>query len=115
MRKLPNGKFDTPLLLVMSLSTLAHSATAQADNWAGGWHDGWGWGHMFFGSFMMLLFWGGLILLIILAVRWMGSGPARGGEGPPPENRALDILEERFARGEIDKEEFEERRRLLSK
>ena len=115
MRKLPNGKFYMPLLLVMSLSMQANSATLQADTWGGGWHDGWGWGHMFFGSVMMLLFWGGLIILVVLALRWAGSGSVRGGDGAAQGNRALDILEERFARGEIDKEEFEERRRLLSK
>jgi len=64
---------------------------------------------------MMLLFWGGLIILIVFAVRWMGRGSARGGDEPAPGNRALGILEERFARGEIDKEEFEERKQLLSK
>jgi len=115
MRKLLNGKFHIPLFLVMTLSSQANSAAVQADTWGGGWHDGWGWGHMFFGSFMMLLFWGGLVILIILAVRWMGGGSARSGDGPAQGNRALDILEERYARGEIDKEEFEERKQLLSK
>ena len=115
MRKLLNDKSYIPLLLVMSLSTQAHSGAVQADSWGGGWHDGWGWGHMFFGSFMMLLFWGGLIILIVLAVRWMSGGPARGGEGPTQGNRPLEILEERYARGEIDKEEFEERKQMLSK
>jgi putative membrane protein len=111
MQKLLKGKFPALLLLATSLSLQAQSATAQG----GMWGDGWGWGHMFFGSFMMLLFWGGLIIVIVLAVRWASTGPARGGDGPAPGNRALDILEERYARGEIEKEEYEERRRLLSK
>ena len=115
MRKLLSGKFRIPLLLMTFLSIQGQSAAAQAHTWGGGWHDGWGWGHMFFGSFMMLLFWGALVILIILAVRYMGGGPARGGDGPAQKNRAIDILEERYARGEIDKEEFEERRNLLSK
>ncbi len=32
---------------------------------------------------------------------------------PPPPRTPLDILKERFAQGEIDKEEYEERRRVL--
>jgi putative membrane protein len=111
MQKLLKGKFPALLLLATFLSLQAQSATAQG----GMWGDGWGWGHMFFGSFMMLLFWGGLIILVVFAVRSMGTGSPRGGVGPAPGNRALDILEERYARGEIEKEEYEERRRLLSK
>jgi putative membrane protein len=115
MQKLLKGKFPALLLLMTSLSVQAQSATAQGGMWGDGWHGSWGWGHMFFGSFMMLLFWGGLIIVIVLAVRWVSTGPARGGDGPAPGNRALDILEERYARGEIEKEEYQERRRLLSK
>jgi len=77
------------------------------------WHYGWGWGHMIFGSIMMLLFWGGLIVVIVLAIRWLSGGSSQGMATTPAQNRALEILEERFARGEIDKEEFEERKRLL--
>lgn len=115
MRKRLKARIAALTTLVASLSVPALPASAQADTWEGGWHDGWGWGHMFFGSIMMLLFWGGLIILIVLAVRWMGAGPGRANGGAAPGSRALDVLEERFARGEIDKEEFEERRRLLSK
>jgi putative membrane protein len=113
MKKLLNGRFPTLLLLIMSFPMQAQPALAQGDMWGGSW--GWGWGHMFFGSFMMLLFWGGLIILIVFAVRWMGAGSQRGGDAPAPGNRALDILEERYARGEIEREEYEERRHLLSK
>ncbi len=90
-------------------------ALAQADAGRfGGWHDGWGWGGMMFGGFMMIAFWGTIIVLIVLAVRWLGSGSAQSRAGSASGGTALDILAERFARGEIDKAEFEERKRSLS-
>ena len=70
----------------------------------------WGWGHMMFGGVMMFAFWGAIILLVVLAVRWMTMGDTVGrseARRPTP----LDILQERFARGDIDKDEYEERRR----
>ncbi len=78
------------------------------------WHMGWGWGHMVFGSLMMLLFWGAVVLAVVLTVRYIGGSGGRAESSDSP-NRALAILEERFARGEIDKDEFEERKRLLSR
>jgi putative membrane protein len=69
---------------------------------------------MLFGSIMMVVFWGGIIVLVVLAVRWLGSGAAGLTAAAPAKKTALEILEERFARGEIDKEEYQERRRLLS-
>lgn len=115
MGKLLKGNMSAILLPVTAVLLQTQSALAHADSMGTGWHEGLGWRHMFFGSFMMLLFWGGLIILIFVAVRWMGAGSPRGNGGPAPGNRALDILDERYARGEIEKEEYEERRRLLSK
>ena len=75
--------------------------------WNGGWH---GW---FFGPIMMIIFIIVAVVVIVLLVRWLG-GAGQGGVLPrPPGKTPLDILKERFARGEIDKEEFEERRRVL--
>jgi putative membrane protein len=46
-------------------------------------------------------------------VRWL-AGPSQGTlQQGPPARTPLDVLRERFARGEIDKDEFEERRRVL--
>jgi putative membrane protein len=101
-------------LALASWPALAQTPVQQPGNWHYGWGWGWGWGHMIFGSLMMVLFWGGIIVAIVLAVRWIGSGSSHGATPPVPRNKALDILQERFARGEIDKEEFEERKRLLS-
>jgi len=77
-------------------------------------HRGWGYGHMIFGGLMMIAFWAGLIVLIVFAVRWLGGhGPARH-EHPAGRPSALEILQERYARGEIDHEEFTRRKQLLA-
>jgi putative membrane protein len=79
-------------------------------------HMMWGGGYgMIFGPLVMILVLAAVIATVVLLVRWLG-GPSYGAASPhhaPPGRTALDILKERFARGEIEKEEFEERRRLL--
>ncbi|MBI1963955.1 MAG: SHOCT domain-containing protein [Candidatus Rokubacteria bacterium] len=57
---------------------------------------------------MMLLFWGLVIAGLVLGIRWL----VRQGRDERAD-RALDILRERYARGEINKEEFDARRRDL--
>jgi len=101
------------LILSVFLGTPVGAAMAQGQGPEWMWHSRWGWGHMFFGSLMMILFWGTIIVLVVLLVRWLsGTGPH---QFPPSAHKTpLDILKERFARGEIDKEEYEERRKLLS-
>lgn len=71
----------------------------------------WGWGAgSWLGGLWMVLFWVGVVLLIVWAVR-----AASTGSQPPGGRGALDVLEERFARGEIDATEFAERRRELTR
>ena len=80
----------------------------------------WGWGWMFSGGLMMVLFWGVLIALVVLAVRGLTGGASgtnrntdvattRRAAEPPP----LEILQARYARGEISREEYETVRRDL--
>ena len=77
------------------------------------WGHGGGWGWMIFGPLMMIVVIASIVALVVLLVRWLGGG-ARPAESAPPGKAPLDILKARFARGEIDKEEYEERKRLLS-
>jgi putative membrane protein len=67
---------------------------------------------MFLGPLTMILFIAAIVALVVLLVRWLGGSGDRG-VGSGSANRPLEILQERFARGEIDKEEFEKRRRVL--
>jgi putative membrane protein len=77
-------------------------------NWMGG---GFGWG---VGMVVMAAFWVIVALAIVWIVRtvWDRPGP-REASGPRSET-PLEILQRRYARGEIDRAEFEEKRRDLS-
>lgn len=75
------------------------------------WHGGW-YG-MLFGPIMMIIFIGVAVAVVVLLVRWLGGSTHVSDSPRSPERDPLDILKERFARGEIDKDEYEERRRVL--
>lgn len=72
--------------------------------------DGWGMG---FGGIGMILFWAPVIIGVVVLARWLVSGPSGGGSSR--EKTALDILKERYARGEIEREEFERKKRDLNR
>jgi putative membrane protein len=64
-------------------------------------HEGMNW-WMLFGSIWMVVFWGGLIAL----AAW-GISRITGRGGSDTRYKALDLTKERYARGEIDKKEFD--------
>lgn len=76
--------------------------------------DGWGW-TWGIGMVHGLLWWVFVILGIVLLLRLLARGTGGGAAAPPPAppETALDIVKKRYARGEIDKVEFEEKRRDL--
>lgn len=81
-----------------------------------GYYDGdMGWGGWLAMSLSFLVFWGLLIALVVWLVRSFRSDTTRDNLGQPPAagSRADDVLAERFARGEIDADEFTQRRDLL--
>lgn len=76
---------------------------------------GWGMGGDFgmgFGMIISVLFWVLVIVGVVLLVRWLGAGASQQPSAPRPET-PLDVLKKRYARGEIGKEEFEEKKRDL--
>lgn len=62
-----------------------------------------------------MLLWSLLLVALIAGGVWLAVRAFRGSDGPTADrgSSALRILEDRFARGEIDPEEFDERRRTL--
>ena len=68
------------------------------------WHyaEGMGW-WMVFGGIWMFIFWGGLIALIV----W-GITKLSGRGDTTPKHDPLDVAKERYAKGEISREEFEQ-------
>jgi putative membrane protein len=114
-----NGLIRNVAASVGALALMPGAAWAQApsdaDRWAYGPHMMWwggGWYGMIFGPLFMILTLVAVIALAVLLVRWLG-GPWQAAPPPAPGRTPLDILKERFARGEIDKNEYEERRRIL--
>jgi len=76
--------------------------------WDGGW-QGW-----FLGPLMMIAFLTIAVAAVVLVIRWLGGD--RDHRVPTQthrEKKPMDILRIRFAKGEIDNEEFEERRKIL--
>jgi len=64
----------------------------------------WGWP----GFLFMFLFWVLAIAGILTIIKWIFHSDAGRGDSP------LDIIKKRYARGEISREEFEEKKKELS-
>lgn len=71
-------------------------------------------GWVFFGVLMMV----GVVLLVVVVIRVIAGGGQRGPDqsAPPlgrPTGEARQLLDERYARGELSTEEYQERLRVL--
>lgn len=75
-----------------------------------GLHGGWWIG---FGLLHMLLFWGLIILAIVALVKWLSGKPL--GPGKTADKTPLQLLQERYVRGEIDRDEYEQKQADLER
>lgn len=111
--------------LSIATAGLTMTALASTPAWADpsgfgfhGSHQMWGGGPgWFFGPILMFLTIAAFATFIVLVVRWLTTGkPDFGGQTTPDggtNSTAIDILKQRFAKGEIDEKEFDERRKVL--
>lgn len=70
-----------------------------------------GFGGGMFGGIFMLLFWGLVIFGIFATIKWLLKSTSSGNDAP--DSKALEVLKERYAKGEIDREEYEQRKQDL--
>ncbi len=103
----------SPFVLMQGGATLlADPLWGPADRWShmDGWGHmaGWGW---FAGIFGLVV----LALLVALVVSLMRGSAGRSVSQPLSSGRALDLLDERFARGEIEREEYLSRKSELKR
>ncbi len=89
-----------------ALATLVAQGTRRDWGWMHGMMDGW------WGVGLMMLLWIGILVLIGVLIWRLLEG--RDVSERSREESALEILKRRYARGEIDREEFEERKRDLA-
>lgn len=76
-------------------------------------YDGFGW-WVVFGGIWSLLFWVAMILLVVWAVKKIMERPEKDRQ-KEKEDAALKILKERYAKGEISKEEYTQIKEDISK
>lgn len=76
------------------------------------------WGHeemmWGLGGWWMIIVWIVVIVGIVFLVKWLVEQGKTGKETSEKEESALEILEKRYARGEINKEEFEQKKKDLT-
>lgn len=91
---------------------LAGTGNAFADTGYGGYgNHPMMWGNWFMGPVMMLLMVAVVVVAVVVVLRIFGHGGQTAGSAT--HDRALAILNERFAKGELDKAEYEDRKKTL--
>jgi putative membrane protein len=102
------------LTLFASIALLAVAACAQGQGYGmGPGMMGWGCGSGWPWPIMMFVFWIVVIVGVVFLVRWLVLSASKG-RGPSQEESSLDILKKRYAKGEINKDEYEKIKKDIS-
>lgn len=116
--------YITAFVPFLSILLTGTKAVAQPGGYGGyGGYGGWGmgsgmmggYGMGWFGGILMIVFWILIIVGLVFLIKWLIQSTARDKTTGSGGNRSLEILKERYARGEIDKEEFETKKKDLSR
>ena len=108
LRKVFTWSLTTFILSNLYLITPALAQQGRYSDWhMGRWMMG-GWGMGWFGMIFMIIFWGLIIVGLVLLIRWLIQNTSgKGQTGVRTGSNAIDILRERYAKGEISRDEFE--------
>jgi len=110
----------TGAIKALALSLVFFSSTAALAGWRDdqGWQMGpgmmGGWGIGWFGGISMMIFWVLVLVGLIFLIKWLVQTTNRVKSDAGSGNSALEILKTRYARGEIDSAEFEEKKKVLA-
>ena len=103
--------FGTIAMVFIENAAFAYRGQSCWWGFGSGYMGGWGMGG--FGPLSMLLFWGLLITGAVLLIKWSIQAFRRPSTDPRNASSPLDIIKKRYARGEIDQEEFKRMQQAL--
>ena len=108
-------KWILPTMIIDYLhSNPAMAQSGRYNDWnMGPWMMG-NWGMGWFGMIFMMIFWILIIVGGIFLIKWLIQTTSKKGTSYPADSsEALNILKERYARGEITREEFEQMKKTI--
>lgn len=105
--KLNPSQMKLPIAAAFVVGLPAAASAQQETGWGHHMWNGGPW--MFFGPFIWILVTAGVVIGFLYLILSRGGGPTT----PVSPKTPHDILDERFARGEIDEKEYKDRKRAL--
>jgi len=97
------------VLMALLRDTFQRPGSGQMGPWMWGWEYHMGW----LSIVLMGLFWIAAIVAILFLIRWLIVSTSHRNRETRPTDSALEILKIRYAKGEINKDEFEEKKKDL--